>query len=1244
MSHPHQKRNFVPRAVLMKSGLKTLNTARQNSSRAAISVNTARPINTAYPRPTVNCARRASNVFNRAHSHVRRSFNKFTTNKNNNLNEKVNTIRGNVTTVGPKSDNKGHETNVVKASACWVWRPKQKVLDHVSRHNGASMNFKSFDYGNPQLELQEKGVIDSGCSRYMTGNKSYLSDYKEIDGGFVAFGGGKITGKGKISTGKLDFEDVYFVKELKFNLFSVSQMCDKKNSVLFTDTECVVLSPDFKLLDENHVLLRVPRKDNMYSVDLKNIVPSGGLTCLFAKATLDESNLWHRRLGHINFKTINKLVKGNLVRGLPSKLFEINQTCVACQKGKQHRASCIENLIDLKVKVIRCDNGTEFKNKAEAVNTACYVQNRVLVIKPHNKTPYELFLGRKPALSFMRPFGCPVTILNTIDHLGKFDGKADEGFFVGYSTNSKAFREVDQNGKPVVARNQSNGIAGTKACENAGKARVETVHGKDYILLPFLTQDPLFSSSSKDSPDAGFKPSGEEEKKDVEHLENEDNDNVVDENIVYGCVDDPNMPNWEEIFYSDDDEDVDVEADMTNLDTHILSVTDHVEPKKVIQALTDPSWIEAMQDELLQFKLNKKDERGIVVRNKARLVAQGYTQEEGIDYDEVFAPVARIEAIRLFLAYASFKDFVVYQMDVKSAFLYGKIEEEVYVCQPLGFEDPEFPDRVYKVEKALYGLHQAPRAWKLQETQKDDGIFHQSSKYALTVNPTIYTSCIKQLWATAKVQTINEEVQIQALVDGKKVVVTETSVGRALHLKDAKGTDCLPTAIIFAELERMGAKTTAWNEFSSTMASAIIYLVTNQIFNFSKYIFDNMVKNLEGGVKFLMYPRFVQVFLDKQVEVMSKHKEIYVSPSHTKKIFANMKREGKGFSGRGTPLFQTMLVQAPEEVGKGKDGGPTEHVTDEAKNEEHVSTPSYDPSQSEIATLKERVKKLEKKRRSRTYKPRRLYKIGLSKRIESSDDASLGVPMVYTATTTSSILVTTAGEVVTTASVEIPEELTLAQTLIEIKKVKDSRLLQLLLQTLQLLASSKERQKELSFMNIEEQAPALHNEFLLHNIPTVKDKGKGKNGKTKEGSSKRAREELESDNSKKQKIDEHVEAKGDDDQEEAEMKKQRRAMIVQDDKVAIDAIPLASKYSSMIRMLQDIDREDLETLWKLVKAKYGNTRLGEAYERVLWGELKVMFEPDVEISAAGTKVNVAGMKVTTAERLQLLEEFLLTKG
>ncbi|GKE83712.1 ribonuclease H-like domain-containing protein, partial [Tanacetum coccineum] len=160
--------------------------------------------------------------------------------------------------------------------------------------------------GMPQQD--DKGFFDSGCSRHMTGNIAYLSYFKEFD------------------------RDVYFVNELKFNLFSVSQMCDKKNYVLFTDIECLVLSPNFKLPDENQILLKIPRKDNMYSFDMKNIIPKESLTCLVAKATLDESMLWHRRIVHINFKNINKLVKDNLVRGLPTKCFENDQTCVACLK------------------------------------------------------------------------------------------------------------------------------------------------------------------------------------------------------------------------------------------------------------------------------------------------------------------------------------------------------------------------------------------------------------------------------------------------------------------------------------------------------------------------------------------------------------------------------------------------------------------------------------------------------------------------------------------------------------------------------------------------------------------------------------------------------------------------------------------------------------------------------------------------------------------------------------------------
>ncbi|GKE07996.1 putative ribonuclease H-like domain-containing protein, partial [Tanacetum coccineum] len=552
----------------------------------------------------------------------------------------------------------------------------------------------------------------------------------------------------------------------------------------------------------------------------------------------------------------------------------------------------IENLIDLRVKMIRCDNGTEFKKRvmnqfcemkgikrefsvvrtpqqngvaerknrtlieaartmlddsklpttfwAEAVNTACYVQNRVLVIKSHNKTPYELFLGRKYVLSFMRPFGCPVKILNIIDHLGKFNGNADEGFFVGYSTNSKAFRVFNSRTRIVEENLHAKFSEDTPNIAGSGPnwlfdidALTNSMNYKPVVAgnQPNGNADLPFSSSLKDSPDAGFKPSGEEEKKDAEDPGNEDSevtslikprvnqendanvnstnniktvnaagtvDNAVAENIVYGCADDPNMPELEEIGRFSDDEDDISRADMNNLDTYFqvspvptirihkdhpieqiirdlnslpqtrrmtknleehgfLSTTlkqrrnhkdiqnclfacflSQEELKKVVQALKDTSWIEAMQEELLQFKLqevwtlvelpngkraigtkwvfrNKKDERGIVIKNKARLVAQGYTQEEGIDYDEVFALVARIEAIRLFLAYASFKDFVVYQMDVKSAFLYGKIEEEVYVYQPPGFEDPDFPDRVYKVEKALYGLHQAPKAWSTRK-------------------------------------------------------------------------------------------------------------------------------------------------------------------------------------------------------------------------------------------------------------------------------------------------------------------------------------------------------------------------------------------------------------------------------------------------------------------------------------------------------------------------------------------------
>nr|GEW28354.1 putative ribonuclease H-like domain-containing protein [Tanacetum cinerariifolium] len=604
--------------------------------------------------------------------------------------------------------------------------------------------------------LKDKGVIDNGCSRHMTRNISYLSNFEEINGGYVAFGGnkkyGKITSKGKIRTCKLDFDDVYFVKELKFNLFSVSQMCDKKNNVLFIDTECIILSSDFNLPNENHVLLRVPIENNMYNVDLKNIVPSRDFTCLSANATLDESNLWHKMLDHINFEIMNKLVKGNLVRGLPSKVFENNYTCVSCKKGKQHRAS--------------------FKSKP--VSSVSQPLQRVLVTKPHNKTPYELLLGRTPSIGFMRPFGCPVTILDTLDLLGKFNGKADEGFLVGYSISSKAFRVF--NSRTIIFQetlhinfleNQPNVagsgptwlfdidtltqsmtyqpfVVGKQPNSSVGIQENLIVDPQNtYTFAAFEVKDPEFRVHVSPSSTDKTKKHDEKTKKEAKGnspidlstgllllgqiqltaltilimlvLSNNTVSSTFEIGEKYSFVDlsqypdDPNMPTLEDITYSDDEEDVGAKADFSNLETSITvsripttrvhkdhpvtqiigdlslapqtrSMTRMVdqrrltqindedfytcmfacflsqeEPKRVHQAIKDPSWIEAMQEELFQLKMQK---------------------EKGIDYEEVFALVARIETIRLFLAYASFMGFM-----------------------------------VYKVVKALYGLYQAPRAW-----------------------------------------------------------------------------------------------------------------------------------------------------------------------------------------------------------------------------------------------------------------------------------------------------------------------------------------------------------------------------------------------------------------------------------------------------------------------------------------------------------------------------------------------------
>nr|GEX16119.1 retrovirus-related Pol polyprotein from transposon TNT 1-94 [Tanacetum cinerariifolium] len=794
---------------------------------------------------------------------------------------------------------------------------------------------------------------------------------------------------------------------------------------------------------------------------------------------------------------------------------------------------------------------------AEAINTACYVQNRVLVVKPHNKTPYELFHGRTPALSLMKLFGCPVTILNTLDHLGKFNGKVDEGFFVGYSMKSKAFRvfnsrkritkenlhirfseytpnivgsgpdwlfDIDaltktMNYEPIAT--QSNGFAGTKACDNAD---------------PKSSQDDRFQTISDSEKKVDEDPRKESECRDQEQDDNVNSTNnvnatstnrvnVVSKNTSNELPFDPDMLALEDIStfnLSSDHEDDDEEADMNNMDTTIQSF--YNSNYKEVWTLVDlPNGKRAIGTKWV-FR-NKKDERDIVIRNKARLVAQGHTQEEGIDYDEVFAPVAIIKAIRLFLAYASFKDFVVYQMDVKSAFLYGKIEEEVYVCQPPGFEDPDFPDKVYKVAKALYGLYQAPRAWYetlstylldngfhrgkidktlfirrhkgLQVKQKQDGIFISQDKYVdeilkkyrfskvknastpietqkpllkdkdgkevdvhmyrsmigslmyLTssrpdimfvvcacaryqVNPKVshfhamkrifkylkghlklglwypkdlpfdlvaYTDsdyagaslnrksttggcqflgcrliswqCKKQtmvansitkaeyFWATVKAKTVNGEVQLQALVDGKKVIITESTVKRDLQLEDVEGVDCLPNVAIFEQLTLMGKVTEVPQPSDPT--EHVVDEAVNEEMNDSLAIPNHSISqgtDSGGG------PRCQETMRDT------------IAQTRSEKVFK--------FS-NDSLLVRVNTPRSDEDSLKLKE--LMELCTNLQKRVLDLENTKTTQA-LEIDRLKRRVKKLEKKQRSRTHKLKRLYK-GRISAIDADEEITL---------------------------------------------------------------------------------------------------------------------------------------------------------------------------------------------------------------------------------------------------------------
>ncbi|KAJ9551501.1 hypothetical protein OSB04_015546 [Centaurea solstitialis] len=781
--------------------------------------------------------------------------------------------------------------------------------------------------------------LDSGCSKHMTGRKEILHNFKPKFCGLVQFGNEQyapIVGYGDVIQDKVTIKKVSLVEGLGHNLFSIGQFCDKDLEVGFKKRRCVVKT------EAGKELLVGTRRRNLYKIDLRDVKAKNTL-CLLSKASNQQSVLWHRRLSHLNFKGLNKLVIGNLAIGIPDLRFQQDHLCSACQLGKMKRVSHKSKLehgtekplqlihMDLcgpmrvqsingkkyvlvmvddysrytwsQVQKIRSDHGTEFKNKvlsgylesvgikhtfaavrtpqqngvverrnrtlveaartmlaysklpmflwAEAVDTACYTQNRSIVNNRFGKTPYELINNQVPNIGHFRVFGCRCFVLNDREDRHKLQAKSDEAIFIGYSKNSIAYRVYNKRTKLVMESSNVKfdpyaemasehdssepGLTGVLAVNLVNPdhvtpttqqdgASTSTNNLSDLDLLFENFYNEYFGSSSSDSttnnnsssinretivnvqePVSISGPSTSTISEDTSSVESPQVQNsiipipenqeiipIVDSSHIQEAdigssedISDP-IPIRMESTFDDYSEDLQIVPSFESLqEVPISSYTDssydlqlyrplphttkwtrdhplhqiigdpnapvqtrsataneclfaaflaNFEPLKVADALADPDWFMAMQEEINQFVRlkvwrlvprpegksiidtkwifkNKKDEDNIVVRNKARLVAKGYRQQEGIDYNETFAPVARIEAIRMFLAYAAHKDFTVYQMDVKTGFLNGVLKEEVYVSQPEGFVDQDHPDHVYILDKALYGLKQAPRAW-----------------------------------------------------------------------------------------------------------------------------------------------------------------------------------------------------------------------------------------------------------------------------------------------------------------------------------------------------------------------------------------------------------------------------------------------------------------------------------------------------------------------------------------------------
>nr|GEX66360.1 retrovirus-related Pol polyprotein from transposon TNT 1-94 [Tanacetum cinerariifolium] len=637
-----------------------------------------------------------------------------------------------------------HSTGVNSVTKARMSQPKSNTnIDRtLTAKSGHKKNVEAH-LRNNKSDLHKKNRVDSGISfKRAVVNSNSNSHYKTCYGDYVI-------GDNVISR-------VYYAEGLGHNLFSVGQFCDFDLEVAFRKHTCFIR--DLDGVD----IIKGTHGTNLYTISVEDMMRSSPI-CFLSKASKNKSWLWHCRLNHLNFGTINDLAQKDLVRGLPRLKFEKDHLCSACQLGKSkkyaHKPKTVNTIVEVLhtlhmdlcgpmrvqsingkkyilvivddysrftwVKFLRTNDETlendvvKRRNRTlmeaartmlifsnaltflwvEAIATACYTQNRSLIHTLHNKTPYELVHDKKPNLFFLRVFGALCYSINNSEDLGKLQAKANIGFFVGFSTEPPTLAVhvlVFPTGTPASFSIEEDALSTSISSSLVNQSR--SVHQGVAVTLavnPFtLVDDVPFVNIFASDPSSEATSSEEVSPADPnqatlphEHLKKWTNSHLID-NIIRNPFRPVSTHCWFEA----------IKEEIHEFDR--LQVWELVPPPDCAMVIA-LKWI---------YKV-KLDEYGNVLKNKARLVAKGYGQEEGIDFKESFTLVARLEAIRIFIANAASKNMTVYQTDVKTAFLNEELKEEVYVSQPKGFMDPDHPHHVYWLKKALYGLKQAHRAW-----------------------------------------------------------------------------------------------------------------------------------------------------------------------------------------------------------------------------------------------------------------------------------------------------------------------------------------------------------------------------------------------------------------------------------------------------------------------------------------------------------------------------------------------------